>query len=91
MYHSHKKRKDSLEIWAVLVIFLYELEISGVVVKSYTKAVKNGDFCQELLSKNGFETVLVTFCCCDHGAKVSEEVQMIATDQKECSLCVIIC
>ena len=91
MYHSHKKRKDSLETWAVLVIFLYELEISGVVVKSYTKTVKNGDFCQELLSKNGFEAVLVTFCCCDHGAKVSEEVQMIATDQKECSLCVIIC
>ena len=91
MYHSHKKRKDSLETWAVLVIFLYELEISGVVVKSYTKTVKNGDFCQELLSKNGFEAILVTFCCCDHGAKVSEEVQMIATDQKECSLCVIIC
>ena len=90
MYHSHKKRKDSLETWAVLVIFLYELEISGVVVKSYTKTVKNGDFCQELLSKNGFEAVLVTFCCCDHGAKASEEVQKIATDQKECSLCVII-
>ena len=24
-----------------------------------------------------------TFCCYDHGAKVSEEVQKIATDQKE--------
>ena len=29
-------------------------------------------------------------CCYDHGAKASEEVHMIATDQKEyrkCSLC----
>ena len=24
-----------------------------------------------------------TFCCYDHGTKVSEEVQKIATDQKE--------
>ena len=43
-------------------------------------------------SKN--EAVLVTFCCYDHDAKVSEEVQKIATDQKEylkCSWCVIIC
>ena len=48
----------------------------------------------ELLSKNDFEAVLATFCCYDHGAKASEEVQKIATDQKEyrkCSLCVIIC
>ena len=30
----------------------------------------------ELLSKNDFEAVLATFCCYDHGAKVSEEVQM---------------
>ena len=47
-----------------------------------------------MLSKNDFEAVLVTFCCYDHGAKASEEVQKIATDQKEylkCSWCVIIC
>ena len=31
-YHSHKKRKDSLKTLAVLLIFLRELEISGVVV-----------------------------------------------------------
>ena len=53
----------------------------------------HGDFCKELLSKNNFEAVLATFCCYDHGAKASEEVQKIATDQKKyrkCSLCVII-
>ena len=33
-YHSHKKRKDSLETRAVLLIFLLELEISGVAVQS---------------------------------------------------------
>ena len=28
--HSHKKRKESLETWAVLLIFWLELEISWV-------------------------------------------------------------
>ena len=45
-------------------------------------------------SKNDFEAVLATMYCYEHGAKASEEVQKIATDQKEyrkCSLCVIIC
>ena len=32
--HSHKKRKDSLETRAALLIFSLELEISGVVVQS---------------------------------------------------------
>ena len=31
--HNHKKRKDSLETRAVLLIFLLELEISGVAVQ----------------------------------------------------------
>ena len=33
LYHSHKKRKDSLETPAVLLIFSLELEISGVAVQ----------------------------------------------------------
>ena len=33
MYHSHKKRKDSLETRAVLLIFSLELRISGVAVQ----------------------------------------------------------
>ena len=33
-HHSHKKRKDSLETRAVLLIFSLELEISGVAVQS---------------------------------------------------------
>ena len=32
--HSHKKQKDSLETWAVLLLFLLELEMSGVAVQS---------------------------------------------------------
>ena len=32
--HSHKKRKDSLEARATLLIFSLELEISGVAVQS---------------------------------------------------------
>ena len=33
-YHSHKKRKDSLETRAVPLIFSPELEIFGVAVQS---------------------------------------------------------
>ena len=33
-HHSHKKRKDSLETRAVLLMFSLELEISGVAVQS---------------------------------------------------------
>ena len=89
--HSHKKRKDNLETRAVLLIFSFELEISGM---AYIKILQNGDFWEKLLSENEFEAVLTTFCCYDHGAKVSEAVQKIATDQKEyrkCFLFVIIC
>ena len=54
---------------------------------------KNGAFCEELLSENDFEAVLVSFCCYDYSANTSEAVQKIATDQKvyhKCSLCVIV-
>ena len=62
---------------------MLELKISGVVVQSIIKISKNGDFCEELSSENYFEAVSGTFCCYDHGAKASEAVQNIATDQKE--------
>ena len=42
--HSHKKRKDSLETRAVMLILLLELEISGVAVHSTIKTAKKGDF-----------------------------------------------
>ena len=32
----------------------------------------NGGFCEELLSKNNFEAVLVNFCCYKYGANASE-------------------
>ena len=47
-----------------------------------------------MLGENDTEAVLATFCCYDHGSKASEEVQKIATDQKEYrkwSAYVIIC
>ena len=39
---------------------------------------KNGGFCEELLSENDFEAVLVNFCCCEYGAN-AEAVQKIST------------
>ena len=56
--HSLKKGKDSLETWAVVLVFLLELKIFGVAVHrygSYTKTAKNSDFCEELHSENDFE------------------------------------
>ena len=93
-HHSHKKRKDSLETPAVMLIFSLALEISRVSVQRIHLNSENGSFCMELPSENYFEAVLATFCCYDYGAKAPEAVQKIATDQKEyrkCSSCVIIC
>ena len=48
--HSHKKQKDSLKARAVLLIFLLELEISGVVVQSINQNIGKwwlwGEFAQ---------------------------------------------
>ena len=79
--HSPKKRKDSLETRAVLLIFSH---------RAYMETAKNGNFCEELRSGNGSEAVLADFCCYDHFAKAPEAVQKIATYQKQyrkCSLC----
>ena len=75
--------------------FRLNLKYLGWPHRAYIKTAKNGYFCDELLRENwDLEAVLATFCCYDHGAKTSEAVQKIATDQKvcrKCSLCVIIC
>ena len=36
---------------------------------------KNGGFCEELLSENDFEAVLVNFCCYELDANASEAFQ----------------
>ena len=69
------------------------LKYLGWLYRAQIKTEKNGDFCEELLSKNDFEAVLDTFCCYEHGVKASETVQKISRDQKEyhkCSSYVII-
>ena len=74
--------------------FHLNLKYLGEPYRVYIKTAKNGNFCDEMLSENQFEVVLATFCCYDHGTKVSGAVQKIATDQKEyrkCSSCVVIC
>ena len=56
--------------------------------------MKNGGFCEELLSEDDFEAVLATFCCYDCNTNASEAVQNIAADQKDYhkySSCVIVC
>ena len=63
--HSHKKRKDSLETRAALLVFSLELEISGVTVQRIHQNSKKWWLCEELLSENDFEAVLPTFCSYD--------------------------
>ena len=41
--------------------------------------MKNGGFCEELLSENDLGAVLINFCCYDYGANASEAVQKIST------------
>ena len=78
-HHSHKKLKDSLEIRVVLLIVLLELEMPGVAVQSIHQK-KMATFAGNCSVQNDFEAVLASFCCYDHGAKASEEVQKMATD-----------
>ena len=44
-----------------------------------TQTAKNGGFCEELLSENDFEAVLVNFCCYEYGGNASEAFQKIST------------
>ena len=70
------------------------LKYPGWPYREYTKTARNGGFCEELLSENGFEAVLATFCCYEYGANASEAVQKIAKDKKDyrkCFSCVIVC
>ena len=55
--------------------FRLNLKYLGWPYKEYVKTAKNSDFCEELLSQNDVETVLVTFCRYDYGASASEAVQ----------------
>ena len=34
--------------------------------RKYIKTAKNGGFCEELLSENDFEAILVNFCCYEY-------------------------
>ena len=63
------------------------LKFLGWAYREYIKTAKDGDFCEELLSENGFEAVSGTFGCYDYSANPSEAVQKIATDQKDDKKC----
>ena len=90
--YGHKKRKDNLETGAVL-LFLLELEISGVAVLGIHQNSKKLLLSMRIfLSGDDFKVVLAVFCCYDKNANASEAVE-IATDEKnyqKCSLCVIV-
>ena len=69
------------ETRAALLIFLLEIEIIEVAVQRIHQSSKRWcGFCNELLSENDFEAVLVFFCCYVYGANASQVVQKIAID-----------
>ena len=55
-HHSHKKQK--METGVILLIFLCQLKISGVVVQRIHQNSKQWCFCEEFLNENEFEAVL---------------------------------
>ena len=81
--HSHKKRNDSFETPAVLLIFSLELQIFEVAIQRRHQTAKNGCFhlfSEEVLSENDIQAVLVTFCCYDYGPNAFETVANMHTD-----------
>ena len=87
-HHSHKKQEDDLETQIVFVdIFTwnwnicFEVAVHTEYIKyiEYIQTAKNGSFCEELLSENGFDAVLVNFCSCDYGTNACEGVKKIST------------
>ena len=49
--HSHKKRKDSMETRVVLLVFLLELEISGLAIQSIHQNSEKKVTCEECFEK----------------------------------------
>ena len=73
--------------------FRLNLKYVGWLYKAYIKTAKNGGFCEQLLSENGFEAVWVTLRCYDMVPTLLRQFRRIARDQGEyckCSSCVII-
>ena len=52
--------------------------------RKYIKIAKKSDFCEELLSENDFEVVLVNFCCYEYGDNASKAVQKQRLAQGHC-------
>ena len=78
-------RNGKMETRVVLLIFSFELKISGVAVQRIHQYSEKW-----WLLLNYFEAVLPTFYCYDYGANTFEAVQNIAADQKDhhkCSSC----
>ena len=87
LQHSHKKRKNSLETRAVLLVLWLELEFLRWPYRKDIEAAK-----RLLAVKIFFFFIFRSYC---YSAKASEVVVKISTDEKDkdsykCSLCVIV-
>ena len=92
--HSLKKRKDSIEKRAVLLIFSFELEIAGIGVQRIHQNSEKWWLLWGVAQLKWLEAVLATFCYYDYGTNASKAVRKIARDQKDYHKCpsyVIVC
>ena len=58
LQHSHKKRKDSLETRAVLLVFWLELEISGVAVQEIHQNSEKAACSEDFLFSFSFSVLI---------------------------------
>ena len=60
LQHGHKKREDSLEIRAVLLIFWPELEISGMAVQEIHRNSENAACSEDIRFSFSFSVLIAT-------------------------------
>ena len=65
--------------------FFLNLKYLGWPYGEYIKTSKNSGLCEELLSENDFEIVLVIFCCYDYCAKTVQKITADQEDNHKCS------
>ena len=71
-----------METRAILLIFSFELEISGVALQGIYQRQKIAAFSENFYSGDEFEAVSTVFCSYEYGANASAIVEKIATDEK---------
>ena len=74
-----RNRKMVWQHRSICWYFHLNLKYLGWSCREYIKTATNGSFCDEFLSGNNFEAILVNFCFLYYGTNAFETVQKIST------------